>query len=174
MSGIVVTLIENGPAILGALKTGAGLIRSFFPDKTKDLQDVTFRVYEDEQPKGKVRVILVNESNGWNKAIRLYHGGSGYSECKAGDSTGTVAKGDPHLKYSIQTIDFPWLHGGQQYLALQLWKPKALGIWYDLEEIRITPSNQSDYDGKTLVFYWGTDGSTYFHNPNHLIKPYDL
>ncbi|KAM9955249.1 hypothetical protein ACTFIW_000749 [Dictyostelium discoideum] len=155
MSGVVVTLIENGPAILGALKSGAGLIRSFFPDKSKDLQDVAYGVYEDDQPKGKIRVILINESNVWNKAIRLYHGGSGYSECKAGDSTGTVAKGG-------------------QYIALQLWKPKAFGIWYDLEEIRITPSNQSDYDGKTLVFYWGTDGSTYFNNPNHLIKPYEL
>ncbi|KAM9962600.1 hypothetical protein ACTFIR_005514 [Dictyostelium discoideum] len=143
MSGVVVTLIENGPAIL------------------------------DDQPKGKIRVIPINEYNGWNKAIRLYHGGSGFDECKGGDSTGDVAKGDPHLKYSIQTIEFPWKTGGQ-YIALQLWKPKAFGIWYDLEEIRITPSNQSYYDGKTLVFYWGTDVSTYFNNPNHLIKPYEL
>ncbi|KAM9986381.1 hypothetical protein ACTFIY_010809 [Dictyostelium cf. discoideum] len=133
-----------------------------------------YRFYEDKKPKGKVRVILVNEANGWDKAIRLYHGGSGYAECKAGDSTGSVAKGDPHLKYSIQTIDYPWLSGGQQYISLQLWKPKALGIWYYLEEIRITQSDYDESTGKTLVFYWGTDVLTYFDDPNLLIKPYYL
>ncbi|KAN0055642.1 hypothetical protein ACTA71_011522 [Dictyostelium dimigraforme] len=171
MSGVVVTLIEEGPAILGALKSGYGLIRSFFPDKKKDLQDVSYRVYEDEQPKGKFRLILVNEANGWNKAIRIYHGNN-HTEIKAGDSSGSVAKGNSHLKYDMQTVDLSFQNN--QYIALQLWKPKALGIWYDLEEIRITPANKSDYDGKTLVFYWGTDGSTYFHDQNHLIKPYEL
>ncbi|KAM9991755.1 hypothetical protein ACTFIZ_005159 [Dictyostelium cf. discoideum] len=175
MTDVFITLLEMGPAPLGAIAKGVGLIRSFFPDQKKDLQDVVYRVYEDKQPKGKVRVILVNEADGWNKAVRLCIGkDGGWGECKAGDTAGTVAKGDHHLKYSIQTIDFPWKTSGHQYIALQLWKPKALGVWYSLEEIRITPKNQSDYDGKTLVIYWGTDGSTYFHNPNHLIKPYQL
>ncbi|KAK5576639.1 hypothetical protein RB653_007783 [Dictyostelium firmibasis] len=168
-----VTLIEGGTVTLGAIKAGVGLIRSFFPDKKKDLEDVTFMVYEDEQPHGKVRIILINEANGWEKAIRIYHGGSGYDEVKCGDKSGSVAHDNSHLKYSMKTIDFPWSTGGQ-YIALQLWKPKAFGIWYDLQEIRITPSNQKDYEGKTLVFYWGTDGSTYFKDPTHLLKPYQL
>ncbi|KAN0025670.1 hypothetical protein ACTFIU_010264 [Dictyostelium citrinum] len=174
MSGVSITLTERGPAILGAIKCGSGLIRSFFPEETIDLDDIVYRVYEDEQPKGKVRVILVDECNGWDKAVRINHGDKEYTECKAGDSTGKVAKGDPHLKYSMATIDFPWQSGGQQYIALQLCKPKAFGIWNEYGVIRITPSNQSDYDGKTLVFYWSNDGSDYFQDENHLIKPYDL
>ncbi|KAN0034259.1 hypothetical protein ACTFIV_000752 [Dictyostelium citrinum] len=148
-------------------------IKGFLPDNEADRKEVKYLSFKDNQPSGGFRLILVNEKTGWNKAVRIYTnpGGADYKEVKAGDSTGTVCKGNMHLKYDSKRVDFP---SNKDYITLNLMKPGTLGIYSTVNEIRIYKDKFADYNGQTFVVYWQNDNSGYFSDPKNFVSPADM